>query len=212
MPGNRMSELQVTKYKELRGKHTQEAAAAKTGVSVASAHRIESAVLLPSQKPPRSWRKRADPLDDVCTTEVVPMLESAPGLMAVAVLKELQLRYPRRFDGECCARCNVGLVSGVPSMEVIARSSSPRSIRPADWACRTSRCATGRALASPASPCRTCCTSSPLRTAAGAMPVSCWAASQALASGLQAALWMAGGVPEEHGTDSLSAVFSNLAE
>ena len=35
---------------------------------------------------------------------------------------------------------------------------------------------------------------------------------QALASGLQEALWMAGGVPEEHRTDSLSAAFNNLAE
>ncbi len=35
---------------------------------------------------------------------------------------------------------------------------------------------------------------------------------QALAAGLQDALWMAGGVPEEHRTDSLSAAFNNLAE
>ena len=35
---------------------------------------------------------------------------------------------------------------------------------------------------------------------------------QALSSGLQEALWMAGGAPEEHRTDSLSAAFNNLAE
>jgi transposase InsO family protein len=35
---------------------------------------------------------------------------------------------------------------------------------------------------------------------------------QSLAAGLQEALWMAGGVPEEHRTDSLSAAFNNLAE
>jgi hypothetical protein len=35
---------------------------------------------------------------------------------------------------------------------------------------------------------------------------------QALTTGLQDALWMAGGVPEEHRTDSLSAAFNNLAE
>jgi len=35
---------------------------------------------------------------------------------------------------------------------------------------------------------------------------------QALTAGLQDALWMAGGVPEEHHTDSLSAAFNNLAE
>jgi hypothetical protein len=35
---------------------------------------------------------------------------------------------------------------------------------------------------------------------------------QALAAGLQHALWMAGGVPEEHRTDSLSEALNNLAE
>ena len=34
----------------------------------------------------------------------------------------------------------------------------------------------------------------------------------ALSTGLQAALWALGGVPEEHRTDSLSAAFNNLAE
>jgi hypothetical protein len=34
----------------------------------------------------------------------------------------------------------------------------------------------------------------------------------ALSTGLQAALWRLGGVPEEHRTDSLSAAFNNLAE
>ena len=34
----------------------------------------------------------------------------------------------------------------------------------------------------------------------------------ALSSGLQNALWMMGGVPEEHRTDSLSAAFNNRAE
>jgi hypothetical protein len=35
---------------------------------------------------------------------------------------------------------------------------------------------------------------------------------QSLAAGLQDALWMVGGVPQEHRTDSLSAAFNNLAE
>ena len=34
----------------------------------------------------------------------------------------------------------------------------------------------------------------------------------ALSTGLQAALWALGGVPEEHRTDSRSAAFNNLAE
>lgn len=65
MPGKRISDLQVSKYKELRAKHSQEAAAAKTGISVASARRLESATTLPSQRPPRHWRTRADPLAEM---------------------------------------------------------------------------------------------------------------------------------------------------
>src|SRR5437762_12841870 len=35
---------------------------------------------------------------------------------------------------------------------------------------------------------------------------------EALSKGLQNALWQAGGAPQEHRTDSLSAAFKNLAE
>lgn len=100
MPGKRISDLQVTKYKELRAKHSQEAAAAKTGISVARARRLESATTLPSQRRPRHWRTRADPLAEVWASEVVPVLQGAPSLMAITVLEELQRRYPERFtDG-----------------------------------------------------------------------------------------------------------------
>lgn len=98
VPGKRISDLQVIKYKELRGRHSQEAAGAKTGISVATARRIESMVVLPSQKPARHWRTRADPLSQVWETEVVPMLRAAPSLMAVTMLEELQQRHPERFS------------------------------------------------------------------------------------------------------------------
>src|SRR5690606_26229795 len=53
---------------------------------------------LPSQRPPRSWRTREDPLAEAWNAEVLPMLEAAPALMAVTVLEELQRRHPERFD------------------------------------------------------------------------------------------------------------------
>ena len=61
MPGKRITDLQVTKYKEHRGKQTQEAAAAKAGISVSSARRLESQVTLPPRWPARNWRTRTDP-------------------------------------------------------------------------------------------------------------------------------------------------------
>ena len=87
----------MIKYKEHRGKHSQEAAAAKVGICVSSARRIESQVTLPSQRPPRHWRTRTDPLGSVWDSEVAPMMEAAPALMAITVLRKLQRRHPGEF-------------------------------------------------------------------------------------------------------------------
>ena len=78
MPGKRITDHQVIKYKESRGKLTQEAAAAKSGISVSSAYRIERRVELPSQRGDRAWRTRVDPLLEVWEAEVVPLLRQAP--------------------------------------------------------------------------------------------------------------------------------------
>ena len=86
MPGKRITDFQVTKYKQHRGKHSQQAAAAKVGIRISRARRIESQGTLPSQKPARQWRTRADPFASVWDAEVLPMLEAAPALMAITVL------------------------------------------------------------------------------------------------------------------------------
>jgi len=84
----------------LRKKKTQELAAAKAGISERSARRIESAATLPSQTPRRYWRSRADPFVDVWDIEVVPLLQGAPKLMAITLLRKLQDDHPDRFpDG-----------------------------------------------------------------------------------------------------------------
>jgi hypothetical protein len=95
VPGQRITDLQVNKYKALRGEHRQKAAAAKTGISVASARRVEAATVLPSQRPALHRRTRADPLAEVWDTEGVPILEAAPSLMAVMLLEELQRHHPK---------------------------------------------------------------------------------------------------------------------
>jgi len=214
VPGKRITDLQVTKYKELRGKHTQEAAAAKTGISVASARRIESIQALPSQRPPRHWRTRADPLDEVWQAEVVPMLESAPALMAVTVLEELQRRHPERL-GDAVLRTLQRRIRqwrgehGGEREVFFAQEHPPGRLGLSDFTVADElgvRIA-GQALAH--------------RLYQFAFAHSGWRHAcivlggesfQALAAGLQEALWMAGGVPEEHRTDSLSAAFNNLAE
>ncbi len=69
MPGKKITDHQVLKYKEHRNKMSQVAAAAKTAISERSARRIESSRALPSQSPPRDWRTRQDPLAGVWDSE-----------------------------------------------------------------------------------------------------------------------------------------------
>ena len=80
MPGKRLTDHQVLKFKQHRNKLSQVAAAAKSGISERSARRIETADALPSQRPPRNWRMRDDPLVDVWDAEVVPLLKRDAGL------------------------------------------------------------------------------------------------------------------------------------
>ena len=71
-----------------------EAAAAKAGFSTATGYRIEADPRLPSQKPEPRGRRRPDPLAACWEGEIVPILQAAPGIRAVAVLDELRRRYP----------------------------------------------------------------------------------------------------------------------
>jgi transposase InsO family protein len=214
VPGKRITDLQVNRYKALRGKHSQEAAAAKTGISVASARRVEAAVVLPSQRPPRHWRTRADPLGEVWDTEVVPMLEGAPSLMAVTLLEELQRRHPDRF-GDAVLRTLQRRVSqwraehGDEREIYFAQEHPPGRLGLSDFTVADELDISVGGLAFPH------------RLYQFALAHSGWRhvrvvlggeSFQSLATGLQDALWMAGGVPEEHRTDSLSAAFNNLAE
>jgi len=214
VPGKRITDLQVNKYKALRGEHSQEAAAAKTGISVASARRVEAMTVLPSQRPPRYWRTRADPLAAVWDTEVVPMLEGAPSLMAVTLLEELQRRHPARF-GDSVLRTlqrRVGQWRAEHGDEreiYFAQEHPPGRLGLSDFTVADELGVSlgGLALRH--------------RLYQFALAHSGWRhvrvvlggeSFQSLAAGLQEALWMAGGVPEEHRTDSLSAAFNNLAE
>ena len=69
-------------------------AAAKAGFSTATAYRIEVDPWLPSQKKKPRGRRRPDPLAGVWDSEIVPMLETAPGIRAVAIFEELCRHHP----------------------------------------------------------------------------------------------------------------------
>ena len=76
MPGKRVTDHQVLMYKQYRLRLGQEAAAAKIGISARTARRLERSEGLPSQRPPRTWRTRPDPLVDIWEADVLPLLRA----------------------------------------------------------------------------------------------------------------------------------------
>ena len=82
-------------------RHSKDAtvAAAKSGFSRATGYRIEDDPRLPSQKKAPRGRRRPDPLAEVWDGEIVPILKSAPGIRAIAVLDEIRRRHPEISAG-----------------------------------------------------------------------------------------------------------------
>ena len=214
MPGRKITDQQVRKYTEARRQATQQIAAARMGISVRSARRIERADGLPSQGGPRTWRTRADPLAGVWEEELLPLLAREPGLQGRTLLEELQRRHGDVFgDGVLRTlqrRIRMWRAEHGQEKEVFfAQSNPPGRLALSDF---------------------TVCNELNVSIAGErfehrlyqfALAYSGWRHAElvcggesfaALAQGLQNALWALGGVPEEHRTDSLSAAFNNLAE
>ena len=215
MPGKRITDQQVIKYKQARLTHGQEVAAAKTGLSVRSARRVEQSAELPSQRlPERHWRTRSDPFDEVWDAEVVPLLEAAPALNAVTLLEELQRRHPGRFPAGQLRTLQRRMrrwraVSGAEREVMFAQVHEPGHLGLSDFT--EANALEVRVAGQPLEH----------RLYQFVLAYSGWRHAEvvlggesfvALSAGLQNALWAAGGVPAEHRTDSLSAAFANLAE
>jgi hypothetical protein len=214
MPGKRITDHQVHKYKQHRNKLSQVASAAKAGISERSARRIEDAQSLPSQRPERNWRTREDPLSAVWDSEVIPLLQSDARLNAVTLLEELQRRYPGQWDTSVLRTLQRRMrlwraKFGVEREVYFAQEHPPGRQGISDFtvADELNVEIAGVGFAH--------------RLYQFALAYSGWRhvtvidsgeSFMALSTGLQAALWALGGVPEEHRTDSLSAAFNNLAE
>lgn len=214
MPGKKITDHQVLKYKEHRNKLTQVAAAAKAGISERSARRVEHSDALPSQRQPRSWRTRQDPLATVWDAEIVPLLQADAQLNAVTLLEELQRRHPGEYGTSVLRTLQRRMrqwraVHGAEREVFFAQEHPPGRLGLSDFTVaddlgvEIGGVAFGHRLYQFA------------LAHSGWRDVSVVTGGEsflALSTGLQAALWHLGGVPEEHRTDSLSAAFNNLAE
>lgn len=214
MPGKKITDHQVNKYKQHRNTLNQVAAAAKAAISERSARRIDSSDTLPSQRPTRDWRTREDPLAAAWEDEVVPLLRSDARLNAVTLLEELQRRHPGEYDSGVLRTLQRRMrqwraVHGAERDVYFAQEHPPGRLALSDF---TVCDALGIEIDGAAFAHRLyqfALAHSGWRHAAVVVGGESFIA---LSSGLQGALWALGGVPEEHRTDSLSAAFNNLAE
>ena len=212
MPGRRINRTQVAKYMEHRKDLEQEVAAAKAGISVRSGRRIERAGGLPSKQEARQWRTRADPLAQWWESDIRPLLAEAPALNAVTILEELQRRYPEVVSPLLLRTLQRRLRQwraehGGEREIYFAQQHPPGRLGLSDF---TDGGELGVVVEG-----------QPLvhLLYQFALAYSGWRhvevvrsgeSFEALAAGLQNALWQLRGVPEEHRTDSLSAAFRNL--
>lgn len=214
MPGQRTTELQVNRYKELRRTLTQESAAAKTGISVRTARRIEHLAVLPSQRPVRHWRTRSDPLAPVWDEEILPLLRRAPGLTAVTIFEELERQHPGRLPAGVLRTLQRRIrtwraLEGEEREVFFAQAHEPGRQGLSDFTDATELAVTLEGIPFSHRLYQFALAYSGWRHVEVILGGESWVA---LSMGLQNALWALGGVPAEHRTDSLSAAFNNLAE
>jgi transposase InsO family protein len=214
MPGKRITDHQVHKFKQYRKTLSQTAAAAKVGISERSARRVERSEVLPSQRPERQWRTRPDPLADVWDAEVVPLLQADPQLNGVTLFDELQRRHPGAFAPGVLRtlqrRIRQWRVVYGPEREVyFAQEHPPGHMALSDFTVADDlQIVIGEQAF-------------PHLIYQFALAHSGWRHAQVIVGGesfvslsnaMQMALWRLGGVPAEHRTDSLSAAFKNLTK
>ena len=186
-------------------------AAAKAGFSTATAYRIEGDPRLPSQKEKPRERRRPDPLAAFWDADVVPILKTALGIRTVSVMAELRRRHPdlnpnvrRTLERRITAwRAEHG-----PEQDVIFRQEhEPGRMGLSDF---TDTSALNITVAGVTLAHRLYHFRLAFSGFVHAHVVLGGESFVALAEGLQNALWVLGGVPREHRSDSLSAAFRNL--
>ena len=98
MPGRWINKQQVKIYMNARSENKgQITAAAMAGISERTGRDIEKGLRQDPRDTERLWRTRKDPLASVWDSELVPLLEKAPGLCALTLLEHLQYQHPEQY-------------------------------------------------------------------------------------------------------------------
>jgi hypothetical protein len=211
VPGAHITDQQVRLYMHHRKTQTRQVAAARAGIGASTGGRLDADPRLPSQRRTPRGRRRPDPLEAIWDAEIVPMLNTTPGLRPVAVFEEMLRRHPDlspNIRRTLERRVRQWQALHGPERDVIFRQEHPPGQQ-------------GLSDFTDASVLDVTIAGEPLahRLYHFRLAFSGWEHAEvvlggesftALATGLQNALWLLGGTPREHRSDSLSAAFRNL--
>ena len=211
MPGRHVNDHQMRLFMKFRQSDGVAVAAARAGFSTAMGYRLASDPQRPSQKAVPRSRRRPDPLADIFDAEIVPMLQAAPGLRAVAVFEEMQRRHPDLTPGvrrTMERRIRAWRALHGEDQEVIFRQvHEPGKMGLSDF---TDMADLDVTIAGARLDHRLYHFRLVWSGFEHAHVILGGESYVALAQGLQNALWALGGSPLDHRSDSLSAAFRNL--
>jgi Mu transposase, C-terminal domain len=197
--------------RERRKGTNQERAAARAGMSVKTARKYERAGQLPSQlKQPRTWRTRANPFEEDWPW-VVKQLERDSALQGATLFAELCQRHPGKYRSTQVRTLQRHIAQWRaqhgPEREVIFEQVHvPGERAQSDFTHMSDLQVTINGQAFPHLLYHLVLTYSNVE----AVRVCFGETFEALAEGIEQALWQIGGVPAQHRTDHLSAAVRHL--
>jgi len=215
MSGKRITPQQVKLYMRHRNQgDPQTKAGAKAGCSERTAQRIDAGKHHEQARQKRHWRTRKDPFIEVWDSEVVPRLEKEPRLSATTLYEAVQDKHPGKYSNgrkrTFQRRVKDWKALHGPDKEVMFRQiQEPGRQGLSDFTKISNFTVTiaGEPLSHLLYHFRLAFSGwSYIKVILGGESY------EALAEGLQEALWRLGGSPLEHRTDSLSAAYKNLAK
>jgi len=189
-------------------------AAAKAGLSVASARRIDLDPRPPStRKQRRSYRTRPNPLEGLWDEEILPLLVAAPGLRPITLFGEMERRHPDRIGPSFRRTLERRIAEwkalhGANRDVMLPQIQQPGRMGLSDF---TDANGFGVIVGGQRLEHRLYHFALAFSGFEHAEVILGGESYAALASGLENALRQLGGVPLEHRSDSLSAAFRNLA-
>jgi hypothetical protein len=198
---------------ERRKGMTQRVAAARAGIGERTARKYEKAVALPSQlKSPHDWKTRTDPFEEDWPW-VVSQLERDPALTGSTLFALLCERHPDRYRPTQVRTLQRHIqhwraLHGPDREVMFAQEHFPGERGQSDFTYMQDLGITLAGIPFPHMVHHFVLTYSN-----GEAVSICFSESfEALAEGLEKALWQIGGVPQQHRTDHLSAAVKNAGK